>query len=142
MAGPLNSRLRYPQTGLYFVRSVADERLLHGRYDMLCFEGIARMLNIFLGRTKAPSYRVVAPPDGEAQVITVQKEVGMDLPTGVDERLMLFDRLHVLGHMFPVPFYGISNSIKNGTTHSSLSRISYIRILLDSVRWYLLARTT
>ncbi|KAK9448247.1 uncharacterized protein V1518DRAFT_418445 [Limtongia smithiae] len=31
------------------------------RYDMLCFEGIARALNIFLGREKLPNYRLVAP---------------------------------------------------------------------------------
>ena len=33
------------------------------------------MLNVFLGRAKSPHYRVVAPPDGETQVIHVQKEV-------------------------------------------------------------------
>uniref|UniRef100_A0A060T2S1 Phenylalanine--tRNA ligase beta subunit n=1 Tax=Blastobotrys adeninivorans TaxID=409370 RepID=A0A060T2S1_BLAAD len=33
------------------------------RYDMLCFEGIARALNIFLGREKLPQYKVVLPED-------------------------------------------------------------------------------
>jgi len=42
---------------------------------MLCFEGIALMLNIFLGRASAPNYRVVAPPDGEVHQITVAAEV-------------------------------------------------------------------
>ncbi|CAN6663708.1 hypothetical protein TRVA0_035S00782 [Trichomonascus vanleenenianus] len=32
------------------------------RYDLLCIEGIARALNIFLGRDKAPDYRLVGKP--------------------------------------------------------------------------------
>ncbi|KAK7206536.1 Phenylalanyl-tRNA synthetase beta subunit [Myxozyma melibiosi] len=31
------------------------------RYDMLCFEGIARALNIFLGREKLPAYTLTKP---------------------------------------------------------------------------------
>ena len=31
------------------------------RYDMLCFEGIALMLNIFRGRTSLPKYKLVMP---------------------------------------------------------------------------------
>ncbi|KAK9321342.1 hypothetical protein V1517DRAFT_326775 [Lipomyces orientalis] len=31
------------------------------RYDMLCFEGIARALNIFLGRASLPNYRLTKP---------------------------------------------------------------------------------
>lgn len=45
------------------------------RYDMLCFEGISLMLNIFLGRRTSPDYRLVALPKGELQVINVDKEV-------------------------------------------------------------------
>ncbi|TWU74804.1 phenylalanine--tRNA ligase subunit beta [Metarhizium rileyi] len=41
------------------------------RYDMLCFEGIALNLNIFLGRIKPPNFRVVEPKDADAQVIKV-----------------------------------------------------------------------
>ncbi|KHO00824.1 phenylalanyl-tRNA synthetase, beta subunit [Metarhizium album ARSEF 1941] len=41
------------------------------RYDMLCFEGIALNLNVFLGRTKPPNFRVVEPKDAHAQVIKV-----------------------------------------------------------------------
>ncbi|KAK3190747.1 phenylalanine--tRNA ligase subunit beta [Lecanicillium sp. MT-2017a] len=44
------------------------------RYDLLCFEGIALSLNIFLGRAQAPNYRVVKPKDPEQQVITVHPE--------------------------------------------------------------------
>lgn len=44
------------------------------RYDMLCFEGIALMLNIFRGKTAFPNYRVVKPGNGQLQTITVAKE--------------------------------------------------------------------
>ena len=42
---------------------------------MLCFEGIALMLNIFRGKKPIPNYRLVAPPNGELQTITVHEEV-------------------------------------------------------------------
>ncbi|KAK2812577.1 hypothetical protein FQN50_001221 [Emmonsiellopsis sp. PD_5] len=44
------------------------------RYDLLCIEGIALMLNIFLGRTPSPKYQLVAPPNGEIQTIVVKEE--------------------------------------------------------------------
>ncbi|KAI9883670.1 MAG: hypothetical protein M1823_004552 [Watsoniomyces obsoletus] len=44
------------------------------RYDMLCFEGISLMLKAFLGKIKAPTYKLVPPPDGELQTIHVDKE--------------------------------------------------------------------
>lgn len=44
------------------------------RYDMLCFEGIALNLNVFLERTSLPDFRVVAPPNGELQEIHVKEE--------------------------------------------------------------------
>ncbi|KAI9679768.1 MAG: phenylalanine--tRNA ligase subunit beta [Caeruleum heppii] len=44
------------------------------RYDMLCFEGIALMLNIFRGKTSSPDYRLILPPGGELQTITVHPE--------------------------------------------------------------------
>lgn len=34
------------------------------RYDMLCLEGIARALNVFLGRIAPPQYKLVPPPSG------------------------------------------------------------------------------
>ena len=42
---------------------------------MLCFEGISLMLNIFRGKTLSPNYRLVAPPNGELEVIMVHEEV-------------------------------------------------------------------
>lgn len=41
------------------------------RYDMLCFEGIALNLNIFLGRTEPPNFKVIEPKDEGQQTITV-----------------------------------------------------------------------
>ncbi|KAH8791750.1 hypothetical protein F5882DRAFT_83392 [Hyaloscypha sp. PMI_1271] len=44
------------------------------RYDMLCFEGIALMLNVFREKTPLPNYRLVAPKDGKLQTITILPE--------------------------------------------------------------------
>jgi phenylalanyl-tRNA synthetase beta chain len=41
------------------------------RYDMLCFEGIALMLNIFRGKTPLPNYRLVISKSGTLETITV-----------------------------------------------------------------------
>ncbi|KAJ2959590.1 hypothetical protein NQ176_g11105 [Zarea fungicola] len=44
------------------------------RYDMLCFEGIALNLNVFLGRTQPPKFTVVEPKDADQQVINVHPD--------------------------------------------------------------------
>lgn len=44
------------------------------RYDMLCFEGIALMLNIFREKTPLPNYTLVAPKSGKIQTITVHPD--------------------------------------------------------------------
>ena len=41
------------------------------RYDLLCIEGIARALNVFLGKTESPHYRLVTPPGGDDNILTV-----------------------------------------------------------------------
>ncbi|KAF8812567.1 phenylalanyl-tRNA synthetase [Phlegmacium glaucopus] len=41
------------------------------RYDLLCIEGIARALSIFLQRTEAPTYKLVYPPEGESELLTI-----------------------------------------------------------------------
>ncbi|KAF2433965.1 beta subunit of phenylalanyl-tRNA synthetase [Tothia fuscella] len=43
------------------------------RYDMLCFEGIALNLNVFLGNQTCPNYRLVAPSGGELQTMIVHE---------------------------------------------------------------------
>ncbi|KAI2624001.1 phenylalanyl-tRNA synthetase beta chain [Hypomontagnella submonticulosa] len=44
------------------------------RYDMLCFEGIALMLNIFLGRRPTPNFRLVQPATGDLHTVTVLED--------------------------------------------------------------------
>ncbi|KAJ4481665.1 phenylalanyl-tRNA synthetase subunit beta [Lentinula edodes] len=41
------------------------------RYDLLCIEGIARALKVFLGKEKAPRYMLVYPAKGESDLLTV-----------------------------------------------------------------------
>ncbi|KAI1311244.1 phenylalanyl-tRNA synthetase [Xylaria venustula] len=44
------------------------------RSDLLCFEGLARSLNIFRGRQSAPTYRVLDLPEDRMQHVVVAKE--------------------------------------------------------------------
>ncbi|KAK7918337.1 Bcfrs1 [Apiospora marii] len=44
------------------------------RYDMLCFEGIALMLNIFRGKQPTPNFRLITPASGELETITVRED--------------------------------------------------------------------
>lgn len=48
------------------------------RYDMLCFEGISRSLNVFLGRASAPKYNVVKPE--RPMRLTIEPEVAQVRP--------------------------------------------------------------
>ncbi|KAH9906458.1 beta subunit of phenylalanyl-tRNA synthetase [Xylariomycetidae sp. FL2044] len=41
------------------------------RYDMLCFEGIALMLNIFREKQPVPNFKLAQPASGDLQTITV-----------------------------------------------------------------------
>ncbi|ORY82123.1 hypothetical protein BCR37DRAFT_380062 [Protomyces lactucae-debilis] len=43
------------------------------RYDLLCLEGIALALNIFLEREKVPQYKLVDPPSGK-HVLTIHPD--------------------------------------------------------------------
>lgn len=47
---------------------------------MLCFEGIAMNLNVFLGNIPPPNYRLVAPKDGQLQTVTVKEETSQIRP--------------------------------------------------------------
>lgn len=44
------------------------------RYDMLCFEGIAMNLNVFLGRQSMPKYRLAPPTNGDLLTVNVTKD--------------------------------------------------------------------
>jgi len=50
------------------------------RYDMLCFEGIALNLNVFLGRIPPPKYRIVEPKSADEQTIVVKPETAQVRP--------------------------------------------------------------
>lgn len=39
-------------------------------YDLLCIEGIARALRIYLGKDRTTPYKLVYPPGGESNLIT------------------------------------------------------------------------
>ncbi|CRK27545.1 hypothetical protein BN1708_004434 [Verticillium longisporum] len=50
------------------------------RYDMLCFEGIALMLNIFREKTPSPNYKLVEPKNPELSVINVHPDTAKVRP--------------------------------------------------------------
>ncbi|KAF2125911.1 phenylalanyl-tRNA synthetase beta chain [Dothidotthia symphoricarpi CBS 119687] len=78
------------------------------RYDMLCFEGIAMNLKVFLEQQKLPKWTVTAPKDGELQVLEIKPETQQirELCSGVilrnidftqeryDSFIALQDKLH------------------------------------------------
>lgn len=47
---------------------------------MLCFEGIALNLNVFLERGELPKVSLKAPENGQLQKITVKEEVSIHSP--------------------------------------------------------------
>ncbi|KAL4965865.1 phenylalanine--tRNA ligase subunit beta [Aspergillus stella-maris] len=64
------------------------------RYDLLCFEGIALMLNIFLERKPLPKYKVVKPSSGELEKIIVKEDTSKIRPliSGAILRNVTFDK--------------------------------------------------
>jgi len=50
------------------------------RYDMLCFEGIAMNLKVFLGQQKLPKWVGTAPNGGEMQVLDIKEETAQIRP--------------------------------------------------------------
>ncbi|KAI7840445.1 hypothetical protein COHA_005871 [Chlorella ohadii] len=50
------------------------------RYDMLCLEGIARALNIFLGREAPPAYRLADMAGKQLQRMTIRQETALVRP--------------------------------------------------------------
>lgn len=50
------------------------------RYDMLCFEGIVLNLNLFLGRTEYPAFRLKPSEDGELESLTITPETSRIRP--------------------------------------------------------------
>lgn len=78
------------------------------RYDMLCFEGIALMLNVFREKTPFPNYRLVKPENGNLETLTVHQDTMKVRPyvsasilrnvtftqDGYDSFISLQDKLH------------------------------------------------
>ncbi|KAJ5996841.1 hypothetical protein N7499_006845 [Penicillium canescens] len=64
------------------------------RYDLLCFEGIALMLNIFLERKPLPEYKLVPPANGQMQQIIVKEDTTKIRPyvSGAILRNVKFDQ--------------------------------------------------
>ncbi|PLB46789.1 phenylalanyl-tRNA synthetase [Aspergillus steynii IBT 23096] len=64
------------------------------RYDLLCFEGIALMLNIFLGRQPIPNYKLSQPANGELEKIIVKEDTMKIRPlvSGAILRNIKFDK--------------------------------------------------
>ncbi|KAL1973740.1 hypothetical protein VTN31DRAFT_5300 [Thermomyces dupontii] len=64
------------------------------RYDLLCFEGIALMLNVYLGRKSFPNYRLVPPASGRLEKIIVKEETARIRPyvSGAILRNITFDK--------------------------------------------------
>ncbi|KAK2736147.1 phenylalanine--tRNA ligase subunit beta [Myotisia sp. PD_48] len=64
------------------------------RYDLLCFEGISLMLNIFLGREISPEYKLATPPSGSLQTLVVKPETAHVRPyvSGAVFRNIRFDK--------------------------------------------------
>lgn len=68
--------------------SAASEEVIYridipaNRYDLLCLEGIAKALNVFLGRERTPDFRLVEPAGGPSQrhVMTIEPETMLIRP--------------------------------------------------------------
>lgn len=110
------------------------------RYDMLCFEGIALNLKVFLEKEKLPKWQVTPPKSGQLEELHIKPEVrpvedARDwedsnhgrLPKSVSSALALF--------------FVASLSHKHDTTLSLRCRTSCTRIWPASVPWSLSEHT-
>ncbi|KAF2648707.1 phenylalanyl-tRNA synthetase [Lophiostoma macrostomum CBS 122681] len=50
------------------------------RYDMLCFEGIAMNLRVFLQKEKLPKWTLSPPPSGKLETLTIDEETSRVRP--------------------------------------------------------------
>lgn len=72
------SRLKSLPIGTYAV-SEQIRTLLMSRYDLLCIEGLARALRIFLQKDQPPTYTLSNP--AQLQEVFVESSVGSILPS-------------------------------------------------------------
>lgn len=79
---PSNSRLKCQQTGTpnrpLGLSPVYPDSGAVDRIDLLCIEGIARALRVFLTLDKSPEFKLVYPPGGKDDLLTISiaPEVG------------------------------------------------------------------
>lgn len=111
------------------------------RYDMLCFEGIAMNLKVFLEQQKLPKWTLTAPKDGELQVLDIKKEVRQNRRLCY-EAVLIGLRPRKYGLFALASYYETSSSLKNDTTPSLRYRTSSTQISPVSGRWSQLAHTT
>lgn len=114
------------------------------RYDMLCFEGIALNLKVFLEQQKLPKWTVTAPKDGELQVLEIKPEVSSckgKIITALANINLTNSRQNKYESCALVLYYEISSSRKNDTILSSRYRTSSTQTSLDKEHWYRLEHT-
>ena len=91
-------------------------------------------LRVFLGKNPLPNFKLAPPPTGELQITYVREDVcQLELlrrVVGLTE-----SRRRGYGRTFPAQFSEMSSSPKAVTNHSSLYKISSIKIWQDSERW-------
>ena len=116
------------------------------RYDLLCIEGIARALRVFLGLDKPPQYKLAYPPGGEADLITttITKEVSnsLELRPHFHSKLHVDCRPKVSVLSSLVQFSGTSSSLSGHTNLSSTCRTSSTKTFVGVGSLSLLVRTT
>jgi hypothetical protein len=111
------------------------------RYDMLCFEGIAMNLKVFLEKQKLPKWELSPPTSGELQTLTIKPEVG-EHGAGVLCCLLTRHRQSRFGGTVPAWSYATLNSTKIDTIPSLRCKINSTRISHDRGHWSQSGRTT
>lgn len=117
------------------------------RYDLLCIEGIARALRTFLQISDAPTYKLVFPPGGEKDLLTVtiDPEVVSCLPflkmMSSSISTIYSTRHRKSDPILPALFFATSSSHPAPMRRSLTCKISSIKIFVDEDNLLQLART-
>ena len=138
-----SSKSTFLQTGGYRnTYPIENCKINRSRYDMLCFEGISLVLNIFNSRRPMPNYRLVAPANGNYHTITVHEEVDLHVCSDSEKMLISFCRPLKSGPSSRVLYFAMFSLIRLDMTRSLPSRKNFIKILPVSGHLYQLAPTT
>ena len=102
------------------------------RYDLLCIEGIARALRIYLGKARPPQYKLALPKGGEGKIITATIAPEVRGHTLYFRRtIYLYGRHGKSDLSSPVASCGMSSSRKDLTIPSSTFKTNCTRIYAD-----------